>query len=250
MKVVYRELGATIGRDFHPVGIGATHRLIKLCSAVLLVIVGSTQFASKNSLAGTMDEWERIDAQCTRITPPAKKIERCVKLLADSRIPRNYLALINGQIAWAFSDLKQYSKSIEHKLIDISLAQDELRRNHSTGDALRANLNAISGRYEELGMFYALDRLSRLVERSDEAHKSAEQERLSYLSALKFNPRNYKAYMRLAEIESLLCDSLAASSHQDTALKLAVQADDDRAVREYKYAILPTCIPDWRASRH
>jgi hypothetical protein len=134
-------------------------------------------------------------------------------------------------------------------LIEVSLAQDDLRRNHSSGDALRANLGAISGRYVELGMFYALDRLSRLDEKSDEAHKRVEQERFSYLNALKFNPSNHKAYMYLAEIESFLCDGGAAGSHQDTALKLAQQADDETAVREYKYAVLPNCIPEWHDSR-
>ena len=220
--------------------LGRSSRLATLVALVILPAAAQTA-----ATAYARDELRVVDKECRDVSPPQAKIRECLGLLGDRRISIASIAPINGEISSAFESLRDYDNAIKYKKIEIERALAPVKQ-ISADEAPPVTFGAMSQRYTELGTLQSLNRLTNLKSLPDDARRSAADEQNNYNLALQYNPMNYRAYRRRADIHSVLCNSASATQDLEAAIKFAELAGDQNAARDYKRVTLSACIPAWR----
>jgi hypothetical protein len=197
------------------------------------------------------DDWQVIQTACEdHGRASLAKIAGCLALIQDGKISRPYFSNVYETVAFAYSEHDDYSQAIYYNRKGIAVASDYMKERlalRTLSPLERGGLSkAMSRRYWHLGKFYALVRLKNTEQNSDEARRYAKDELQSYSSAISFNVENHLAFMDKAKIESQFCDVTAAAADEATAMRIAQRVEDERAIRDYKFSILPACEPTWR----
>ncbi|MCS3450059.1 MULTISPECIES: hypothetical protein [Bradyrhizobium] len=213
---------------------------LAICFALVLVLPAAQTPPTLHS----RDEWRVVDKECRDVLPPQAKIQACLNLLSDRRLPTAYLASINSEISSTFQSLRDYGNAIKYKKIEIE--RTSAKQLSSSDEALPASFGAMSLRYTELGTLQALNRQTNFGSQSDEARRGATEEQNTYNLALQYNPMNYRAYRYRAEIRSQFCESASAAQDMEAAVRFAEQAGDQDAARDFKRVTLGACVPAWR----
>lgn len=215
---------------------------LSILSVVMLV---SIQDARK-TLA---EDFRLVESDCRAIPTPRAKIDQCLALIANKKVSKTYFPPIYHEVSDSFAEIGDYDNAIKYARTEIEVASANLQNTAPNASQLNreGNLKAMSGRYERMGTLLALARLTHPQRDSGAAHESASAERDSYSMAIRFDTTNHAAYMRRAEIRSLLCESAEAKDDLETAVRLARQINDESVLRKYKGAILPNCASAWRA---
>ncbi|MGE9010587.1 hypothetical protein ACO2JO_18535 [Leptospira interrogans] len=203
---------------------------------------------SQNCTTAFADDLSIFTSDCEAIPKSKPKIDKCLALIAERKVSKTYFPPVYLHVAFAFGEMKDYDEAIKYTRLEIQGALENLREHGVTGSmpqiAREANLKAMSKRYERLGTFLAMKRLTsgdRLT-----TFETAKAERSSYEMAIHFNSESHTSYMQRAEIGSLLCNPAEAANDLSKAIQLAKRANDERALKNYTSASLPSCEESWR----
>jgi hypothetical protein len=197
------------------------------------------------------DDWQLIETTCKGHGGAwQKRIAACLALIQDGRISRPYFSNVYDEVAFAYSEHDDYDQAINYTRKEIAVASEYLKEQLASRTASSLERESLakvmSRRYWHLGQFYALARLKNTARNSDKARRYAKNELQSYNSAISFNLENHLAFMDRAKIENQFCDVTAAAADEARAMRIAQSIGDERAIRDYKFSVLPACEPTWR----